>query len=332
MTDEAFPEVACPLVARLPVLGVTTTFATNAPEVLRIARDTYGAWAALAREPALISPSAAIVKVIVRPNGGAAGDALGPDPVFRHHVLDRTRLRVEARDGVGVADTERRLSVAHVTPGLVARGPAFVEGMLEPLTLFLLGALDRQPLHAAAVMRDGVAILLAGPSGAGKSTVAYAAARAGFSVLADEPVYVQMHPRLRVWGRRSRLHLAVEARAFFPELAGLPPTRLQSGKTKLVIPGAGPDDDVRHAERVAICLLRRGDTAEEPALRPLSPAEVVAELTARLDPGFDLYQATIGERIAAVARGGAWSLHWSGGPAGAVPLLERVADELARRA
>jgi hypothetical protein len=328
-------DVPCPFAVRLPVLGVTTTFLTNAREVQDLVERVYGAWAELDDVPGLVSPSDATVRIVVDGPAGraaaasasAAEGAADPYPSFRHRVIDVRYLRVEAPGGEGSADALLGRSIARVDAALVATGAPFVEGMLEPLTLFLLGALDRQPVHASAVVRDGTAILLAGPSGAGKSTLAHAARQAGFAPLADEPVYVQLDPRLRVWGRRSRLHLAAEARAHFPGLHEVEPVRLATGKTKVVVPGGAGDP--RWAERAGICVLRRGG-AERTELRRMTPAEVVIELTERLDPGFDVYTDTIGERIARIAERGAWSLHWSGGPEGALPLLDRVAAALER--
>jgi hypothetical protein len=332
MNVHADPGPPCPLVERLPVLGVPTAFETNSARVMERVRATYGTWAELRAQPELLSSAGATVR-IVETTGDARGLREGGDVGdvaevrAAHRVLGPGRLRIEVSGGTGETDTARRISVARVSRALVAREDAFVEGLLEPLTLFLLCALDRRPLHASAVVRDGTAVLLAGPSGSGKSTLAHAAGRAGFRVLADEPVFVQLEPRLRVWGRRSRVHLEVEARAHFPELGGVAVTPLSTGKSKIVVPGRAGEP--RHAERVGICLLRRADGAA-PELRRLTPAAVVAELTHRLDPGYDLWAGSIGERIARVAECGAWSLHWSGGPDAALPLLERAATEIER--
>jgi hypothetical protein len=227
---------------------------------------------------------------------------------------------------VGIADTAQLCSIAYVTPELLSRPYDFIERMLEPLTLLLLAAQDRQPLHAAGVTRGEVGVVLAAPSGTGKSTLTYAATRAGFAVLADEPVYIQLCPRLRIWGRRARIHLPVDARAHFPELVDTPPRPLATGKRKLVVenPGAWR----RYAERVGICVLRRRP-GFPPELEPLAPAHVVAELGTDLDPGYDLFAATIGERIARIAERGAWRLTLGDRPDDALPLLEQVTATLA---
>ncbi|HXH83781.1 MAG TPA: hypothetical protein VNN07_12760 [Candidatus Tectomicrobia bacterium] len=306
----------------LPVLGVPTTFVTNFPAVLGIVEETFGHWAAFtlpADQPGSVAPT---IRIAV--NGGHPAST--PIAGFRYRLPDRHRLLVTCDGGVAVADTLRYEAVAYVDESLVTRHLEFAEGMLEPLTLFVLGALDREPLHAAGIVRDGVAILLAGRSGTGKSTLTYAAWRHGFSLLADEPVYVQMRPRLRLWGRRPRVHLRPDALVHFPELRGLPVSTLPSGKSKIVVPiGSRVEPCV---ERAALCLLSPGRRDRSPTLERITVDEAVAELGRELEPGFDLFAGTIEDRICAIAALGAWRLRVARSPTDALPLLERIAAEL----
>lgn len=306
---------------RLPVLGVNVSFATNSSGIAAAIYDCYGAWAALAAMPHLLSDATATVRIIE--HGGAAGR---DTPVFRHRAVDRMTLLITGTDCVGVADAARRESYACVPAGIHAHPAAFRDGVLEPLTLFLLGTLDRQPLHGAAIARGGVGIVLAGASGAGKSTLAWAARTRNFTILADEPVYVQLEPVLRIWGRRARVHLQAAARAHFVELLAHNATKLPSGKTKIVVDDA---DGPRYADRVGLCVLQR-TTHATPELVRISPVQAVSELTAQLDPGYDLFATTIGERIARIAERGAWKLYLTDSPYDALPLLEQVAAELER--
>lgn len=354
MSEPTATSASFPHVVRLPVLGVETTFATNASEVLELVKEAWGRWEALRGVPDLVSSSDAVVRIMVgsrrsgtdvhapaddrsdRPRAPSAPPDAEVGSWPRAWVTNAHTMRVDGAGGSGVADSRRLESLAHVTPELVSRRDEFVEGWLEPLTLFLLGALDRQPLHAAAVLGSPqfpgteheaagakpTALLLAGPSGAGKSTLTYAAWRSGrFAVLADEPVYVQLEPRVRVWGRRARIHLSVDARAWFPELHGVAPARLPTGKTKIVVDAAGEPSP--YAERAGLCLLARG-SGDRPRLEPVTVERAVAELTAILDPGYDLFRDTIGERVARVAEGGAWRLCLTDDPGAALPLLEEA--------
>ncbi|MGD2051012.1 MAG: hypothetical protein PVI35_00930 [Acidimicrobiia bacterium] len=58
----------------------------------------------------------------------------------------------------------------------------------------LLAARDRYLLHAAAVGREGAALLVLGASGQGKSTVCYAALDDGWRILSDDHVAIRMSP------------------------------------------------------------------------------------------------------------------------------------------
>ena len=305
---------------QLPVLGVMTTFMADSRDVTAAIHDCFGAWAALGVSSDVVSSSPAMVRIVT--HGGTAAQE---PPVFRHHAPDRNTLLITGAECVGVADAARRESVAYIPRGMTAYPVEFFDGMLEPLTLFLLGALDRQPLHAAAIARNGIAIVLAGASGAGKSTLVYAARQLGFHILADEPVYVQLVPSLRVWGRRARLHLMPEAVTHFPELRGTPPVRLPSGKSKIVINDTEPGQ--RYADVAGICLLTRSQSGRA-ALKPVDPAHVVSVMTAQLDPGYDLFADSIGARIARIAERGAWSLELTASPHDALPLLEEIAAQL----
>jgi hypothetical protein len=310
-------------VVQLPVLGVITSFMTDSSDVTAAIHECFGAWAALGTSAEIVSSSPAMVRIFT--HGGIAADTA---PTFRHHAPDRHTLLITGAECVAVADAARRESLAYIARGVTRHRDEFLDGLLEPLTLFLLGALDRQPLHAAAIARNGTAIVLAGASGAGKSTLAYAARQLGFYTLADEPVYVQLLPSLRVWGRRARLHLTPEAVRHFPELHGAVPVRLPSGKPKIIINDADPGP--RYADISGICLLGRSPHGRA-ALERIEPAQAVAAMTAQLDPGYDLFAASIGERITRIAECGAWKLALTDSPHDALPLLEQIAAELEAR-
>lgn len=303
----------------LPVLGVTTTFLSNSEALLDRVRETYGGWGSLAARADLVTASPVTVRLVLTdpPPGPVTG------AYFRHEVPNPTRLLVHSDTGSGWADAARHEAVGHVTPELLSRPADLSEGLLEALTLFLVSRMDRQPLHAAAIVRGSAAILLEGRSGVGKSTLAYAASRCGFAPLSDEAVYVQMDP-LRVWSRRSRVHLRLEARAHFPELAAAIPTVLPGGKTRIVRDLGG--DAPWPVDRMGVCLLERGPRV---ALRPIGPAEAADVISARLAPGFDLHGDTVRACATAIASRGAWSLTLGSDPFAAMPLLEEVAGALA---
>lgn len=323
MTDELYRDVRCPHAVTLPVLGVSTTFSANTPELLGIVERCYGLWRVISNEAGLVSSSSAEVRLILHDAPGS--DANVPELTYR--LPDPTRLVVTTPSSFGIADTARLQSVVYVDASLLAHPDVLVEGVIEPMTLFLLGALDRQPIHGTAIWRGDVALVLAGPSGVGKTTLTYAAQRGGFTPLGDEPVFVQMEPELRVWCRMAPIRLPPEARAHFPELADMEPTTLSNGKSKILIDAGGSAR--RHADRVGLCLLQKGE-GRSPTLVSMSPDQAADHVVSHPEQGYDLYAATLHERIRRVAQGGAWTLRVAGTPHDAIPLFEEMFESLER--
>jgi chloramphenicol 3-O-phosphotransferase len=232
---------------------------------------------------------------------------------------------------VGVADLERLDVFIYATETLVADRTQFGHGMLEALTLIMVNRLDRSPIHAAAVGRNGSILLLAGASGAGKSTLAYAAMRRGFDLVADDAVYLQLRPRSAVWGVPRRVCLLPDVRSKFPELASIQETVLANGKTKLVVP-IDPGR-VGHlpvpTERLGIVLLER---SEGPVTLDAVPARTLHDALARdLQVELTLHGSSVPAALARVAAPGGWRLRLSSDPAEALPSLERIFSALEHR-
>jgi len=302
--------------ATLRVLGLPLRVESDSPRVIAAAREAFGG----AEEAEPDERPAARIRINVRPGG--AGDA---GPVS--HGSPRRQLLILSSPGCrGFADNLLGEAVAEVGEGLLDDVEHFRRGVLEALALFMLARRDRDPLHAAAVVRNGAALLLAGRSGVGKSTLVYAAARAGLQVLSEDAVYLQLVP-FRVWGMQRYLHLTPGSVRFFPELEGMQPRLLANGKSKLALdlrvhaPGAA----CTSAGRAGVCLLARGP---EPGIERLGVEEVVDALTAAPEPGFDVYAQSVGARVRLAARLGAWRMTLPPDPAAAVPMLHRMLDAL----
>ncbi|MGB0652397.1 MAG: hypothetical protein ACPGQL_04280 [Thermoplasmatota archaeon] len=91
-----------------------------------------------------------------------------PDEFVMEVAAGGTHIRYHLEDGV---------SVDHLRPFILGSGLGVV--------LMQRGVL---PLHAAAVVKDGRALLLAGISGAGKSTTTWRLTQEGFASMADDVV------------------------------------------------------------------------------------------------------------------------------------------------
>ncbi|MBI4519532.1 MAG: hypothetical protein HY701_01740 [Gemmatimonadetes bacterium] len=312
----------------IPVLGIPVRFESNAARIVEAAEDAFGSWRVLSRQKDHISAEGVRVVIIVQP--GDEGE--GPHAPFQYRMPDGQRVLIHTPGSVACSDPLRREAVAYVTSALVADREHFRYSMLEALTLALLSQLDRQPLHAAGLVRGSTALLVWGASGSGKSTLCYAALRAGLAVLADDVVYLQLEPRLRVWGMPGFLHLPPSAAAHFPELAGCTPSLLANGKEKLAVRAAEADAvaPLPVVEHTGICLLER--SGAEPALESVAPAEIVRIIASAPESGFDVFADTIGPGLRQLAERGGWRLRVGDSPMGAVALLHTMFDQLDRSA
>lgn len=303
--------------ATFAIFGIPLRVESDTAEVIAEAEALFGAWRDVLVDDTWIGRAPVCIRIAVEERDDAGGQG-------GIRIREPGRLSVRAGGIRARADVRRRIAVARVSREVVGDGERVRGNVLEMLALWLLTGLDRAPLHAAAVVRGGTALLLAGPSGVGKSTLTYAALRSGLRVLAEDTVFLQESPVPRVWGLGGFVHLHPDAARFFPELRTLPPRRRANGDRKLAIHTPPVTDGI---ERAGICLLARGDAAR---IEPLAPDEVEREVVAGLDAGFDRFAATIGRRVRRIAESGAWRLTLPPSPTDAVPLLHRLLDEVDR--
>jgi hypothetical protein len=309
--------------ARFPLLGLPLEIRSNSPAVIAAAEQSFGRWRDLA--PELIEPSdPLIVDLIVH-----------PAHVNDHRSTAQAQFIQRAQGNWFIASSGANLLTARrdhgqalgfVTPDLVADNAHFRYNVLECLALLLVSWRDRTPIHAGAVALAGRAALLVGSSGSGKSTLCYACARAGLNLLAEDVVYVGLRKRLRLWGNPWRIHLLPDAPRLFPELTDRPVQIQANGKRKLAVDVGDLGATLLHchAERTAICLVRRHD-GHASALTPIEPQAAIAALSHNLEAGFDLNYGTsmVAEALAA---GGAYQLDVGRDLAGAVDLLREMLE------
>ena len=222
---------------------------------------------------------------------------------IRHVSHADGRLTIEGTGVTGTVDPVRREGVAEVDRDLLDNPDEFRAAVLEPLTLALISHFDRHPVHAAAIVHKGKALLLAGPGGAGKSTLAYAALRAGYHVLTDDVARIQLEPTVRVWGGPARVRLRTQ------------------GPTKDVhrLDGDGP----AFADAVSVCILGRGGEAR---LDHLDGAAVRRHLDHQLAPGFDRFPDRHSAVMGALTDKGGFHLTLTGNPNDALPLIANMLE------
>lgn len=192
-------------------------------------------------------------------------------------------------------------------------GEPFAEAV-NTVVMFLVAQAGRIPVHAAAIMLGDVAVVLAGPSGAGKSTLAMAAAEARLDVLSEDTVFVQCHPKLRLWSRTDAIHVFENDAPAVAERG----MRFRSGRWKKVLPLATRRD---HADGAVLCVLARGDAL---SLKPMAPDDAVTALTANPEPGYEFYGARAVEAVRLLAASRAWRLTLSRSPHEAIALIRQA--------
>ena len=232
-----------------------------------------------------------------------AADAEPDGSEIRIEVEGR-RLRIDGAGVEGWADAVA-LTASCRLPRQLAREA------VDTLLLFLLTRSGRVPLHAAGILVGTTAVVLAGPSGSGKSSLSLAAMTRGLRILSDDTVYIQLEPRLRIWGFPRPVHVfPADAPGFTGE------TRLRAGKLKTAVPltrGSGRPV----ADGAVVVVLERGDAVRLERIEP----SVAAAALSRLEPGFDLLAEESARAIAAVTAAGAWRLTLGRDPGQAVEAL-----------
>jgi hypothetical protein len=318
------PELA--IVRQFVPLGIPVVLRTNSAEVGRLAGEAFACWDGL--DPALRrEQDAGVVTIVVASDGHET--ALGGLPTYRLH---EGWLLCSASGVVFSADRHSRRAIGFVTPKIVANEDWFYRSILECMTLFLATSEDRVPVHASVVVRAGRALVVAGPSGCGKSTLTYALSRSGWSVLAEEVVFVSLAHGPRLWGHPTTIGLSPESRRFFPEVIDTPVQMQPNGKMKAcVAPRQAEREEAPHtfAGEVTTCCLERGGNGE-PSLERLGKEDALQRLAAAREPGFDL--ATDFDRAARyITSQGTFLLRSGGDVWDTVALIEKTLCSPPRR-
>jgi len=309
--DPLLRDIRCDQRVVLPVLGLPTSFESNSAALLQLVEQAFGGWRAVEGLTTTRDPLRVRILVFEGPEHGPQ------PPAIRHLAPDATRMILQSAGSIAVSDPHRREVVGYVTTALLAERELFRTAFLEAATLALLSHFDRHPIHAACIARNGRAVLLAGASGAGKSTLAHLADTAGYDVLGEDHVWIQIEPPSQVWG--------------WPGYARL--LNGESGKPEEQIPRSARDDKrispLRGRDRVScyaaeaptVCVLDRGPRA---ALDRVDAPTIVSALTRDVAPGFDRFpERNVAVAIALSARGG-WRLTLTTNPNDALPLLDEM--------
>jgi hypothetical protein len=354
--DPLWQRVPTPLHFDGAALGLGIHIDTNSPAIIALAKDAFGRFERpeggrvdLHMEVVAASGLDAVDEVAATDAAGAevAGDAedvedveivddgsavgenpppstASPSPSLFHRERGSLYTAGDDRGSVVVADLAGGRAAAFVTP---ATPPEIVRTVLLESPVWRFAAWrGLVALHAAAIVVDGVTLVLRGLGGSGKSTLAYAAARAGHRLLAEEVTWFDptIGPAPLLRGAPWTVHLEPDALALFPEIAGQPLVRQASGKRKLAADVAGATGNccVERAPLGPIVFLDRsaGETGwarieDADARRRFDAGLLAAERTQR-PAGLEA------ARDALIGRG-AFVLRFDG-PAGALAGLEAI--------
>ncbi len=316
--DPLLLSIETPLRATFHPLEVPLEIETNDRRVLESADSSFRIFSAPELTAALLpgpaSPGARLrMRLVQAPE--AATNPPWPAPAYR---LWRDLFAVVCGpDNFLTADLVRREAMGFFSPAMLEDREFFCWTFLECATYVLLVRHYFTPVHAACVVRDGQGICLCGPAGAGKTCLAYACARAGYSLLADDVVYLlrsERHPQLR--GNPSRLHFPVPARDLFPELRQVLVGIRRDGREFLAVPAEEwlPGRAVTQAELGAVVFLERAtECGAGAALEPVAAAEAHRLLFDALPPDMDEEQIMAAHRLTIehLVQAGAYRLHYS---------------------
>jgi hypothetical protein len=206
--DPLLCNLELPLEAIYHPLGFSVEIATNSPEVLEGAEESWGHFRKVFPEP----PVQIRIGVL---EGGRA--ECPPAPVVR---AQRNLLtQIADRENFAACDLREGFAFAWLTPAVVNNRAYLRYHFLEGTAWHLLVPLYLTPLHGACVQKAGRGVLLCGESGAGKSSLAFACARGGWTFLTDDSsCLIRRRPGRVVTGNPYQMRFDESAMELFPEL------------------------------------------------------------------------------------------------------------------
>jgi hypothetical protein len=153
--------------------------------------------------------------------------------------------------------------------------------LLEPIFLDILKKLGVLVWHSAAVVRDGMAVLMPGASGSGKSTTTLNFLKLGYRFLADDIVLLRARgTALQAEGHESNLYLTERSLQLLPEWKGFVRGRRDKKglhwKYRIDLKSFRPEQSVR-PPLVKFLLFPRVTKGQETRLEKLTKADALLE-------------------------------------------------------
>ena len=263
-------DVPLPLTGTSYPLGFPLQIVTNSPQVLEAATESWGHF-----QPEFDTQPVRF-RVLVRP--GALCQATA------HYAQGHLYVVAGDADNHAVLDLATLSASMFVSECTAADHSWLRWFFVESLAYTLLAQRYVVPVHAACIAQDGAGVLLCGSAAAGKSTLAYAAARAGWTYVTDDCVFLLADsPDGAAIGRCRHIRFRPDAPRIFPELAGSLARVRPNGRLSLELPMSA-FREIRTTDRAdlraMVFLERHGPPADH--AEPVSSSEATARLLAEM--------------------------------------------------
>lgn len=208
---EEHDDLLVPFNQRFAVAGSVWLIASNAPEILSAAGETFQSVIDITL------PTALTVSCYVDPKLRA--EQPWPRPHFRG--LNHLVYAAYGSGGSMLIDLQRRRVIGTFSSAM-ARDSNYWRCVLLPILLGVTSAsIGVSALHCACVVRNGRGLVLGGASGAGKSSLSLALSLDGFAYLSDDWTYFsQAGSVAHAWGLPTPVKLLPDAVRYFPQLNG----------------------------------------------------------------------------------------------------------------
>lgn len=286
-----------PLRGTFHPVGFELQIATNSRDVLDAAEESWGHYRSR------VHPGEPLkFRVVVQDRGVLCGET-------SHRAQGHLYSVVSDRDNFASLDLASLGASVFVSRATAQDHPRLRWYFLESLAYMLLAQRQVVPVHAGCVGREGRAVLLCGPTQAGKSTLAYACARAGWTYISDDAVFLIPGCGRKVVGRHRHVRFRLDAPRLFPELARFVSTERPNGKVSIEVPLEHLPEisSATSAEAACAVVLHRGNDGEPQAI----PADELAAVLLRDMPSYGPEVNAIHEQaVAQVARVPAYRLHY----------------------
>jgi hypothetical protein len=264
--------VELPLRAHFHPKGFPVEIATNSSQVLEAAAESWSCFQSGFEQPQVR------LRILIHGDGSTVAG----EPV----VKAQEHLFIQVADGnnFSVCDMARGFGFCRLSAATAAHADYLRYHFLEGTAYSILEYLWLTSIHAACVARQGRAVLLFGESGAGKSCLAFACAKRGWTLVAEDgTALVRGRDDNLVVGDPYGLRFLASAVALFPELAGQPLSITRGGERTIGVRAASlPIATAWSARAERIVFLRRQDGRAAAEVIPISQSDALAKLEAEL--------------------------------------------------